>query len=89
MNRSALFLSVGVLLLASACAKQQAASTAPATDALPPAEQALPPSDSAAPSTPDATTSAPGTTTSPTDATTAPPSEPQTQDPSSSTTPKE
>jgi len=58
MNRSALFLSVGALLLVSACAKQEAANTTPSQDALPPAEQTLPPSDTTAtPADPSATPS--------------------------------
>jgi len=82
MNRSALFLSVGALLLVSACAKQEAASTAPTQDTLPPAEQTLPPSDTTAtpqtmpPSTePDVTTapSSESSTTPPADSGTADP----------------
>ena len=69
MNRSALFLSVGALLLVSACSKQEAANTTPAQDALPPAEQtAPPPSDTTA--TPPADTGTPPATSS--DSTTPP-----------------
>jgi hypothetical protein len=63
MNRSALFLSVGALLLVSACSKQEAANTTPSQDALPPAEQtAPPPSDTTA--TPPADTTTPPSTES-------------------------
>jgi hypothetical protein len=80
MNRSALFLSVGALLLVSACSKQEAANTAPAQDTLPPAEQTLPPSDSATPeSTPPATD--PGAATPNSDSATTPPADSGTADP--------
>ncbi len=71
MNRSALFLSVGALLLVSACSKQQAANTAPAQDSLPPAEQtAPPPNDTTATPPPDTSTQPPASTDS-----TAPPAD--------------
>jgi hypothetical protein len=80
MNRSALFLSVGALLLVSACSKQQAANTAPAQDTLPPAEQTAPPpaDTTATPPPPDSNTpsTAPDSTS-----TTPPPAKSGTADP--------
>ena len=63
MNRSVLFLTVGALLLASACAKQQASNPSPSDTAPPPADSTT------APPAPDSTTTPPpadttgGTTT--------------------------
>ncbi len=78
MIRSALFLSVGALLLVSACSKQQAANTTPSQDSLPPAEQsAPPPSDTTA--TPPSDTTAPPPADS---SSTSPPANSGTADPS-------
>ncbi len=71
MNRSALFLSLGALLLVSACSRQEAANTTPSQDTLPPAEQTAP-ADSATPeSTPPATD--PSVTTPDSESATTPP----------------
>lgn len=79
MNRSALFLSVGALLLVSACSKQQSTGTAPSTDSLPRAEQtAPPPSDSTATPPSDTTATPPADDSS----TTTPPATSGTADPS-------
>jgi hypothetical protein len=81
MNRSALFLSVGALLLVSACSKQEAANTTPSQDTLPPAEQTAPPADSTV--TPESTPPAtdPGTATPNSESTTTPPADSGTADP--------
>jgi hypothetical protein len=77
MNRSVLFLSVTALLLASACAKQEHAATAPA-DTTPPADQSAtpPPADSTTTppaGEPGAATPDSSTTTPPADTTATPP----------------
>jgi hypothetical protein len=79
MNRSALFLSVGALLLVSACSKQESANTTPSQDTLPPAEQtAPPPSDSTATPPADTQATPPADTTAPTN---PPPADSGTADP--------
>ena len=72
MNRSVLFLSVTALLLASACAKQEHAATAPA-DTTPPADQSATPPPADSQSTPPA--GQPGAATSPDSSTTPPPAD--------------
>jgi hypothetical protein len=67
MYRSALFLSVGALLLLAACSKQQSTGTQPSQNSLPPAEQTAPP-----PSDTTATPPADTTATPPADSTTPP-----------------
>jgi hypothetical protein len=81
MNRSAFFLSVGALLLVSACSKQEAANTTPSQDALPPAEQTAPPPSDTTATPPPADSST--TTPPPADSssTTPPPANSGTADP--------
>ena len=86
MNRSVLFLSVGALLLASACAKQEHSATSPTTEPAP-ADQALPPAtDSTTPPADSgaATPPADQSTTPPADSTATPPA----QDPNASPPPR-
>jgi hypothetical protein len=73
MNRSALFLTVGALLLASACAKQEAANPSPA-DTPPPVDSTTAPP-------------APDSTTPPADTTATPPPADSTTPPADTSTP--
>ena len=72
MNRSVLFLSVGALLLVSACSKQQSAGTETSPNSLPPAEQTAPPPSDSSATPPSDTTATPPADSSTTPSTTPP-----------------